>query len=82
LLQTHIQQLQAQLEKYEEILAKMNKEYEKLLLQNTQNDQKTFSLNKDFDTHKINSDYKISSLSHQLMVKKYISNFLGSTERT
>jgi regulator of replication initiation timing len=67
LLQTHNYQLQGQLEKYEEMLAKMNKEYEKLLQQNTKNDQITYGLRQDFDSYKKNSEYQISSLSHQLM---------------
>lgn len=67
-LRAHNSHLQTQMARYEEMLSKMNSEYEKLLLQNTANDTAIFSLRKELAEVQTTSQLKINELSTQLKV--------------
>lgn len=54
--------------RYETMLSKMNKEYEKLLFQSTNSDKLIMSLKREINDLKVVSDHNISTLDAQLKV--------------
>lgn len=67
-LQSHNFQLQNQMVRYEEMLTKMNQEYEKLMYHSNKNDQIILQLKTELSDIKASTSTKIATLDSQLKV--------------
>ncbi len=77
----HNTHLHNQIIRYENMLSKMNQEYEKLLFQSTDTDKIIISLRRELNDLKVGSDRKINSLDAQLKVTNILFNTLGCSKR-